>query len=73
MSQGHKISDPIFNTDVENISSEIDALKIALAISIFTQPHEQAVSALNAIKSNTNPFMQKLYNELIQFSPANGV
>ena len=71
MNHGYKIIEPTFNTDTQDVASELDAIKVALAVSIFSQPHEQAISILKSLEAIENPYMKKLYKELMQFSPVN--
>ena len=71
MSNMYKVESITFETDPKNLHHEIDALKMALALSIFSQPHEHALNVLKSLKEIDSPYIQKIYKELLQFSPAN--
>lgn len=72
MSYKYAVSDITFNTNPDEVSDEINALKLTLATIIFSLPSEQGISIMKSIKENEHPYMQKLFNELMQFNPAAG-
>jgi len=67
----YKIENITFNVDLNDVSSEINALKMALALSIFSHSNEHALNVMNSLKEINDPHIQKIYKELLQFSPAN--
>ena len=67
----YKIDNITFNVDLNDVSSEINALKMALALSIFSHSNEHALNVMNSLKEINDPHIQKIYKELLQFSPAN--
>jgi hypothetical protein len=67
----YKIDNITFNVDLNDVSSEINALKMALALSIFSHSNEHALNVLKSLKEINDPHIQKIYKELLQFSPAN--
>ncbi|EAT6680104.1 hypothetical protein E4Y15_16665 [Salmonella enterica] len=71
MSNSYQVNNVTFETDLNDINGEISALKMALALSIFSQSHEHALRVMKSLKEMDNPHMQKLYKELMQFSPVN--
>lgn len=71
MSNSYQVNNITFATDLENLNGEISALKLALALSIFSQPNDHALNVMKSLKQMDDPHMQKLYKELMQFSPLN--
>lgn len=67
----YKIDNITFNVDLNDVSSEINALKMALALSIFSHSNEHALNVMKSLKEINDPHIQKIYKELLQFSPAN--
>ncbi|ENR8889560.1 hypothetical protein JAG44_001165 [Citrobacter koseri] len=71
MDKTYVVKDVTFNTDPQNLVDEINALKAALAVSIFSQSPERALLIIKSLKQNQHPAIQKMVKELLQFSPAN--
>lgn len=71
MDKTYVVKDVTFNTDPQNLVDEINALKAALAVSIFSQSPESALLIIKSLKQNQHPAIQKMAKELLQFSPAN--
>ncbi|MHA6634396.1 hypothetical protein ACX3OY_11480 [Citrobacter farmeri] len=71
MSNTYQVNNVTFETDLNDINGEISALKLALALSIFSQSNDHALNVMKSLKQMNDPHMQKLYKELMQFSPLN--
>ncbi|EAU7947950.1 hypothetical protein EJA61_07240 [Salmonella enterica] len=71
MGEKYLVKNATLDTDPQNLVDEVNALKFALAATIFSQSSEGALSAMRSLKENKDPAVQKLFKELMQFSPAN--